>query len=162
MPKSETKAEYMRRWWREHPEYNAEWKRENKKRHAGDEKWIAKYTEQQRKRMDKTNREARESKILAFDFFGWKCYDCGETDIDVIEFDHVRGEKLGNPAKLSGMTHFCEVTEKCEPVCANCHRRRTIARLRERRTGIPADEENDESEQLTAAYVLTHLSQIGD
>lgn len=78
----------------------------------------------------------REDKIRAFDFFGWECFDCGETDIDVIEFDHIpeKGPKLDNPSHLMGMAHFYEVTEKCEPVCCNCHRRRTLVR---KRTGIP-------------------------
>lgn len=72
----------------------------------------------------------REDKIHAFDYFGWECFDCGETDINVIEFDHVpeKGPKLANPSKLMGMAHFYEVTEKCEPVCCNCHRKRTLAR----------------------------------
>lgn len=81
----------------------------------------------------------REDKIRAFDYFGWECFDCGETDINVIEFDHIpeKGPKLANPSKLMGMAHFYEVTEKCEPVCCNCHRKRTISRHQERHTGIP-------------------------
>jgi hypothetical protein len=59
------------------------------------------------------------------------CFDCGISyPPEVMEFDHVRGDKfLG----LSDMWHcpFNQVLDeldKCEVVCANCHRLRTRAR----------------------------------
>lgn len=47
-----------------------------------------------------------------------------------MEFDHVRGMKVGN---LSDLVHLPiellrEEAAKCEIVCANCHRNRTTAR----------------------------------
>ena len=56
------------------------------------------------------------------------CVDCGETDPIVLEFDHVRGEKI---ATISYLVSVCNIEkireeiEKCEVRCANCHRRRT-------------------------------------
>ena len=60
---------------------------------------------------------------------GHPCVDCGETDLLVLEFDHVRGTKVqgvflmaargANPAKI-----IAEIA-KCEVRCVNCHRRRT-------------------------------------
>ncbi len=60
----------------------------------------------------------------------WKmdrgCADCGETDPIVLEFDH-QHSKAHNVATM--MHHSFETIiaemEKCEVVCANCHRRRT-------------------------------------
>ena len=57
------------------------------------------------------------------------CVDCGETDPIVLEFDHVRGEKVN---ALSNMVRRqfsiaaldAEVA-KCEVRCANCHKRKT-------------------------------------
>lgn len=60
------------------------------------------------------------------------CVDCGITDIRVLEFDHVRGKKLGavsvgvrdswNTEKL------LDEIKKCEIRCANCHKIMTDTR----------------------------------
>jgi hypothetical protein len=58
-----------------------------------------------------------------------RCVDCGERDVRVLEFDHVRGKKLGNISELAGgavaWRRIEEELAKCEVRCANCHRRRT-------------------------------------
>lgn len=58
------------------------------------------------------------------------CVDCGEADIVVLEFDHLR-DKRANVGSLIGTSEIWRIQEeiaKCEVVCANCHRRRTAAR----------------------------------
>lgn len=59
------------------------------------------------------------------------CADCGEEDPIVLEFDHVRGEKSSDVSKMVHNTRSLkaiqEEIDKCEVVCANCHRRRTAA-----------------------------------
>lgn len=60
------------------------------------------------------------------------CVDCGETDPVVLEFDHVRGEKVCN---VSHAMNHCRLTdlfveiEKCDVRCANCHKRKTAKQL---------------------------------
>lgn len=62
------------------------------------------------------------------------CADCGQLyHFAVMDFDHVRGEKLGNigtmiATKRSWKMILAEI-EKCELVCACCHRVRTYNRL---------------------------------
>jgi hypothetical protein len=58
------------------------------------------------------------------------CVDCGEVDVLVLEFDHVRGEKRFNIGqhKARAMAALQEELKKCEVVCANCHSRRTHRR----------------------------------
>ena len=59
------------------------------------------------------------------------CFDCKETyPYYVMDFDHVRGKKLFNlsKAKLSGRVKAHEEAQKCDVVCANCHRIRTHKR----------------------------------
>lgn len=59
------------------------------------------------------------------------CMDCGEDDPVVLDFDHVRGEKLFMVSKgLTDRSFDALLAEmaKCEVVCANCHRRRTAHR----------------------------------
>lgn len=93
---------------------------------------------------DKHYRENREKYIaMAADrkvdycgeFFAWleeqSCLDCGNSDKRVLEFDHVRGEKLGNIAVLlrsASRQRLWDEIAKCEIVCANCHRVRTATR----------------------------------
>jgi hypothetical protein len=58
------------------------------------------------------------------------CADCGEAYPLVLEFDHVRGKRFdvcrGLPDR--NWESILEEIEKCEVVCANCHRRRTAER----------------------------------
>jgi len=59
------------------------------------------------------------------------CVDCGESDIVVLEFDHVHGDKRGAVSALIARAwstnRIAEEIAKCEVRCANCHRRRTAA-----------------------------------
>ena len=68
------------------------------------------------------------------------CVDCGQTDIRVLEFDHVRGDKTLAIAKLldraiSWYTIEAEIA-KCEVRCANCHRLKTMERGKWWRFGL--------------------------
>jgi hypothetical protein len=64
-----------------------------------------------------------------------ECLDCGTTDTRVLEFDHVRGEKLFNIGGIrKGMKALEEEIAKCDVVCANCHRIRTYDRDKTWRT----------------------------
>jgi hypothetical protein len=58
------------------------------------------------------------------------CVDCGESDPVVLEFDHLRDKSFAVAAKLVDYPweRILEEIEKCEVVCANCHRRRTAHR----------------------------------
>ncbi|MBU2542070.1 hypothetical protein KJ785_00735 [Patescibacteria group bacterium] len=56
------------------------------------------------------------------------CVDCGEKDIRVLDFDHLRDKKMG----IASMVKNCysikaleKEIEKCLVRCANCHRRKT-------------------------------------
>jgi hypothetical protein len=71
------------------------------------------------------------------------CVDCGEADPVVLEFDHLRDKRFAISARLHGRNWqtILDEIEKCEVVCANCHRRRTANRrgaLRAVLTGLEA------------------------
>lgn len=57
------------------------------------------------------------------------CVDCGEDDIVVLDFDHVRGIKCHNISSMVRQAWSLKTIEneiaKCEIRCANCHRRKT-------------------------------------
>ena len=58
------------------------------------------------------------------------CVDCGERDPVVLEFDHLRDKSFAIGPELSRRSwqSILDEMEKCEVVCANCHRRRTAQR----------------------------------
>lgn len=58
------------------------------------------------------------------------CVDCGETDIIVLEFDHLEDKAFGvaHGARWRKWEDVLAEMAKCEVVCANCHRRRTARR----------------------------------
>lgn len=65
-----------------------------------------------------------------------QCVDCGEKDLLVLEFDHL-GDKLFNVSfgiRNRSWSAVLEEIQKCEVVCANCHRRRTAFRAKQWRS----------------------------
>lgn len=62
------------------------------------------------------------------------CVDCGESDITLLEFDHIDpAEKVRDISTLLGHTSWERVLQeigKCDVRCVNCHRRRTAERGR--------------------------------
>lgn len=63
------------------------------------------------------------------------CVDCGYKDhAAALDFDHIptKGEKMGNVSRVASQGRIeimLSEIEKCEVVCANCHRIRTYNRL---------------------------------
>lgn len=60
------------------------------------------------------------------------CVDCAENNHIVLDFDHIKDKKYN----ISRMVHdgfswkaILKEIQKCEVVCANCHRIRTYSRL---------------------------------
>ena len=60
------------------------------------------------------------------------CVDCGETDIIVLEFDHIGDDKdfnISDAVRVGyGMPKLKAEIAKCEVRCANCHRKKTYER----------------------------------
>jgi hypothetical protein len=58
-----------------------------------------------------------------------RCSNCGETDPVVLQFDHVRGEKLFAIASMVSTGFSAAKIEaeiaNCQVRCANCHFRKT-------------------------------------
>ncbi len=61
----------------------------------------------------------------------YPCADCGETDRHILEFDHLAEKQAGVYSMMvegaSVKTLQAEIA-RCEVVCVNCHRRRTVER----------------------------------
>jgi hypothetical protein len=60
------------------------------------------------------------------------CTDCGETNVLILEFDHVFDNKTEDVSSMVskgyGVKRIQEEIDKCEVVCRNCHSIRTHKR----------------------------------
>jgi hypothetical protein len=87
-----------------------------------------------RVRINTVRSNAEKRKWIAEYLADHPCVDCGEADLDVLDFDHVRGVKLFTIAMAvrngRSLQAIISEIEKCEVRCANCHRR--VTRRRER------------------------------
>jgi hypothetical protein len=83
------------------------------------------------------------TRLLLEHFAGHPCVDCGERDPLVLEFDHLRDKAFNIGQHLTHRSWQAVLVEieKCEVVCANCHRRRTFARRGTVRLSLQSGEE---------------------
>lgn len=92
----------------------------------GKEKWKATQKVSRRARVLELRKFIQELKSSS------PCTDCGGFfHFSAMDFDHVRGEKyrgISELVSLSMRSALMEELEKCELVCANCHRVRTYLR----------------------------------
>ena len=98
-----------------------------------------KYRENQRLRQE-SNRLPARIYIKAY-FETHPCVDCGNDDWRVLEFDHVRGEKWRNISSImtEPLDRIIQEIEKCDSVCANCHKIRTYTRAGSWKSGAKGD-----------------------
>lgn len=58
------------------------------------------------------------------------CVDCGESNPMILDFDHVRGQKVGNVSTLASrkvpIQELNAEIAKCEARCVRCHRIKNI------------------------------------
>src|ERR1700694_3332834 len=97
--------------------------------------WYQEHREQHLALTVDVNRRARAAvRELVAKLKSHPCVDCnGRFPPFVMDFDHVRGAKLGiisrmSTGRMSWAKTLAEI-EKCEVLCSNCHRMRTQLRL---------------------------------
>lgn len=122
----------------EKPDEEFAWKNKSKgtrQSHCRDCHKQYRKTHYENNRQKYVKKAADRKKEIKKKHFQWlatqQCEDCGISDIRVLEFDHVRGEKLGEVSQMLGNVSAAVLQAeiaKCEIVCANCHRIRTADR----------------------------------
>lgn len=118
--------------------------------------YYAAHRTKMREQISVTNRRSwdkRRVQMLEYLKDKW-CTDCGITDIRVLEFDHL--PQHGKTANVSSMLgggwswkRILEEIAKCEIVCANCHRIRTIERGGAYRSTLASEAQLAEQQTLT-------------
>lgn len=102
-----------------HSEYKKERYRKNKK------EFIKKVREREAR-----IRQENQDKIAEY-FSVNQCVDCGNSDIRVLDFDHIDNKNDNIGTMLYRAKKWIEIEKeikKCEVVCSNCHRIRTSIR----------------------------------
>jgi len=122
---------------------------------ARSRKYYKENTDKHKKAVYKRTTEQRErNKEFIFEYLlEHPCVDCGEDDPIVMEFDHLPGcDKKYEVSSMVGSSYSIETIkkeiDKCEVVCANCHKRRTAKRgnwYRHKLSQEQSDELNDET-----------------
>lgn len=83
---------------------------------------------------DRTRREQHRREALQK--YGGQCSTCGETDIEVLELDHVNGggNGMGGGRLVAWLRkNSWPTAPPLQVLCANCHSRKTKAEARARR-----------------------------
>jgi 5-methylcytosine-specific restriction endonuclease McrA len=97
-------------------EYQQKWYQENKKL-------------QSQKVSINRNKNKKLNRDYIFEFLkNNPCKMCGESDILVLEFDHLHNKKYNISEMLANgncLEAVKKEIEKCQVLCANCHRRKT-------------------------------------
>ena len=82
---------------------------------------------------NKNKEISQEIKLLIESVKNVPCSDCGQLFHHcAMDFDHVRGQKVESVSflkKFHSISKIKKEIEKCEVVCANCHRVRTYNRI---------------------------------
>lgn len=107
-------------------EYQREWRREWSRKNPG-----AAAREQARYRSEHLARVRARHRLRQLTRMAFRdslkvggCVDCGNKNLTVLDFDHIRDVKVGNIGEM-GMATFSTIEReslKCEVRCANCHR----------------------------------------
>ena len=116
------KSEYYKLWRSRNPEKVRESGRKS------EEKWRQNNPQ---KAKDVGDRFRAKRRQLINEIKSRPCMDCGKQfPPECMDFDHVRGEKVGGIYQLytRNMELLMEEIDKCDLVCANCHRTRTCKR----------------------------------
>lgn len=92
---------------------------------------VTNYSENKVKRISQKDAKRIEYRIEFYEYLKTlSCIDCGNDDFRVLEFDHLSDKSytIANRVGAAPLSTLMKEIDKCEPVCANCHKIRTAER----------------------------------
>jgi hypothetical protein len=101
------------------------------KRKYDREYWANRSPEQRERKQSQQDKRRRDAVLAVKDYKESKgCLECGEKDPIVLELDHrdpsVKKFNVSDATRRGfSMKNIMLEVEKCDVLCANCHRRRT-------------------------------------
>lgn len=115
------RAEQRRRWRRENPEKDALLRKKST---------ATQTAKRQSAPINPCTQKAREHKALLIEYKGGRCVDCGGIfPACCYDFDHLRDKKFELGWSMGRRIDVLKAeADKCDLVCANCHRIRTQKR----------------------------------
>jgi hypothetical protein len=89
------------------------------------------YIKNKKKHCERNSKNRKENKLLIQKIKESKpCTDCGiKYPYYIMDFDHKDDNKSFNVGESKGILKKLKEIEKCDLVCANCHRTRTYNRI---------------------------------
>ena len=106
-------------------------------------------------------RRAYAARLTAY-FLDHPCVDCGEDDVQVLEFDHEdpaqKSDDVTRMINAAGAWSRIEAEiAKCSVRCANCHRRRTAQMYGFWRARVEQERQGERHARATARLEGLHL-----
>lgn len=104
--------------------YSSEYRKEWYERIKQNKEWLDK------KRQSSNERSRKVKEFISNYKIEKGCTDCGyNSHHSALDFDHIIGVKSINVSNAKSISQALKEIEKCEVVCANCHRIRTYNRI---------------------------------
>lgn len=99
--------------------------------HNRQKQWYEKHKDEHKKNVLVRKVSARqEARQFVLDYLSTHpCIQCGESDPIVLEFHHVGGKEREISFMITGGYPIAKIQSeiaKCQVLCANCHRRKTV------------------------------------
>jgi hypothetical protein len=126
-----SKAAYQLKWYHENRD---EVLAKRRATYAADTDWQAKRAARRQSVKLANAKKKAAYRAMVDELKKAPCLDCAECfPPECMDFDHVRGAKLFQIGQMGQRQLPLVLAEiaKCDLVCANCHRVRTMARLRQ-------------------------------
>lgn len=123
-------TEQHEQWRKANREKNNQYRRNNYNQNK-EKEFLIRQTEEYKRINARNQRDyMKRKRTLLLNLFGNKCLRCGNTDLRVLQFDHIKGQGIhdtkikilfGKSLVIYYSTHLEEAKKELQLLCANCN-----------------------------------------